>query len=159
MTIEDMSETGFEPLNHPGHLVRRLHQICVSIFLDSAAQYDLTHIQYAALHGIDHFPGIDQATLAKLIAIDRQTMSNVVTRLSQKGLIQKKMKDKRTNALYISGAGRALIDIMEQFADEIDERILAPLDRAERRTFMALLEKLVRENNERSRAPQSVVKS
>jgi len=145
----------FEAFDHPGHLVRRLHQICVSVFLEKSSEFGLTHIQYAALKAVEYAPGIDQARLGKLIAIDRQTTSNVVNRLSDKGLLERKKKDKRTNALYLTGPARALIKVMMGHAPEIDEIILKPLTAEERVVFMNLLSKLVNVNNDLSRAPQS----
>lgn len=142
-------------MNHPGHLVRRLHQICVAVFLDAAKDYNLTHVQFATLLAIERFPGIDQTRVAKLVALDRQTTSNVVTRLSQNGLIERKRKDKRTNALYITGAGRALIDVMQPRIGGIDEIILGPLSSEERDVLMLLLKKLVESNNDLSRAPHA----
>jgi DNA-binding MarR family transcriptional regulator len=149
------NKDGFAPLDHPGHLVRRLHQICVSVFLDKSSEYGLTHIQYAALLAVQFAPGIDQGRLGKLIAIDRQTTSNVVNRLSEKGLLERKQKDKRTNALFLTGAAKALIRVMQQHEAEIDETILKPLSTKERLAFMKLLTKLVSANNDLSRAPQS----
>jgi DNA-binding MarR family transcriptional regulator len=156
VTVEEPVTEGnavFEPMKHPGHLVRRLHQICVSVFLTKSREYDLTHLQYAALLAVKFAPGIDQAKLGGLIAIDRQTTSYVVSRLAEKGLLQRKQKNKRTNALYLTGPARALIRVMQQHEPEIDEMILKPLDEAERAIFMQLLLKLVNANNELSRAP------
>jgi DNA-binding MarR family transcriptional regulator len=149
--------SGFEPPEHPGYLVRRLHQICVSVFLDKASEYGLTHIQYAALQAVQFVPAIDQARLGRLIATDRQTTSNVVSRLTEKGLLQRKKKDKRTNALYLTGAAKALIRVMQPHVPEIDDTILKPLSATERTVFMRLLTKLVSANNDLSRAPQSAL--
>lgn len=146
-------EDAFEPMQHPGHLVRRLHQICVAVFLDAAKAYQLTPVQFATLLGIERFPGIDQTRVAKLVALDRQTTSNVVTRLEHNGLIERTRKDKRTNALYITGAGRALVEVMQARIGSVDDTILGPLDAQERATLMALLHKLVSRNNALSRAP------
>lgn len=142
-------------MNHPGHLARRLHQICVAVFLDAAKDYNLTHIQFATLLAIERFPGIDQTRVAKLVALDRQTASNVLTRLHQNGLIERRPKDKRTNALQITGAGRALIDVMQPRIQGIDDIILGPLSTGEREVLMVLLQKLVNSNNDLSRAPQA----
>lgn len=150
------TDTGFEPMNHPGHLVRRLHQICVAVFLDAAKDYNLTHVQFATLLAIERYPDIDQTRVGKLIALDRQTISSVVTRLSQNGLIERKRKDKRTNALQITGAARALIEVMQSRIEAVDETILGPLSAPERETLMVLLKKLVNSNNELSRAPHEV---
>lgn len=146
-------ETTFEPTNHPGHLVRRLHQICVAVFLDAAKDYDLTHVQFAALLAVERFPDIDQTSVAKLVALDRQTTSNVMTRLIAKGLIERRQKDKRTSALRITGAAKALIDVMQPRVQSIDDTILGPLSDAEREAFMLLLRKVVGSNNALSRAP------
>jgi len=149
----EATELHFEPMNHPGHLVRRLHQICVAVFLDAAKDYNITHVQYATLKAIERFPGVDQTRVGKLVALDRQTTSNVVTRLQQNGLIERTRKDKRTYALHITGPGRALIEVMQPRIAEIDEVILGPLSPDERQTLMSLLQKLVNSNNELSRAP------
>src|SRR6202047_2010989 len=73
----------------PGHLARRFQQIAVAIFHAEVeeAGHDLTPVQYAALTTIRTHPGIDQATLAGLIAYDRTTITGVVDRLGQKGLV------------------------------------------------------------------------
>ena len=73
--------------NMPGHLIRRLHQISVSVFTSQAAGagFDVTPVQFAALSTIEAYPAIDQAGLARLIAYDRVTIGGVVDRLVQKG--------------------------------------------------------------------------
>jgi|SRR5690606_24542150 len=156
-TSEFSDADQFEAMSHPGHLVRRLHQICVAVFLEAARDYNLTPVQYAALMALQRFPGIDQTRMGKLIALDRQTTSNVITRLVDKGLVDRRRKDKRTNALYLTVGGRALVDAMRPRLRATDEIILQPLSGSERETFMRLLKKLVGDNNELSRAPQMPV--
>lgn len=70
----------------PGHLARRFQQIAVAVFLAEVedAGFDLTPVQYAALATIKANPGLDQVTLAGLIAYDRTTITGVVDRLVQK---------------------------------------------------------------------------
>ena len=140
-------------LYRPGPLVRRLHQIAVSVFLTHAKDFDLTPIQYGSLQLVETFPGIHQAGLGNLLALDRQTVSNVVQRLCDKGLIDRRERNARTSALYTTGAARALIQVMRERLAIVDEIILGPLDAEERETFMRLLQKLVESNNELSRAP------
>lgn len=147
------ADAPFDPIAHPGYLVRRLHQICVSVFLDTAKDYNLTHIQFATLVAVLHFPGIDQRRLGKLIALDRQSTSNVITRLAQRRLIVRKRKDKRTNSLHLTGSAEKLLEAMRPRIKTIDDTILTPLTAKERQTFMELLTKLVSHNNELSRAP------
>src|SRR6266481_6312170 len=90
----------------PGHLARRFQQIAVAVFHAAVeeAGYDLTPVQYAALTSIRTHPGIDQATLAGLIAYDRTTITGVVDRLVQKGLAvrQASSRDRRARELQIT---------------------------------------------------------
>ncbi|MGY3292140.1 hypothetical protein ACVWWP_005207 [Bradyrhizobium sp. LM3.6] len=64
----------------PGHLARRFQQIAVAVFLAEVgdAGFDLTPVQYAALATIKANPGLDQVTLAGLIAYDRTTITGVI---------------------------------------------------------------------------------
>lgn len=151
LDIGDVS--GLKLLYRPGPLVRRLHQIAVSVFLTHAREFDMTPIQYGSLQLVDRYPGIHQAGLGKLLALDRQTVSNVVQRLCDKGLLDRREKNARTSALYTTGAARALIQVMQERLSVVDEIILGPLSPEERDTFMQLLLKLVEDNNELSRAP------
>src|SRR5690554_2386192 len=67
----------------PGHLIRRLQQAAVGLFLDETAKsgIEITPVQYGALKSVQMLPGIDQATLARAIAQDRATIGGVIDRL------------------------------------------------------------------------------
>src|SRR5260370_34658875 len=95
----------------PGHLIRRLQQICFALFLNEAKAFDVTPVQYAALVAINDHPGIDQTALCNMIAFDRSTIGGVVGRLQRKKLINRinGAHDRRTKSLYITPAGRRLL--------------------------------------------------
>ena len=141
-------------VEHPGYWIRRLHQISVSIFLASAKEFGLTPVQYASLQAVSRNSGINQSDLGKLIALDRQTISNVVQRLCAKNLLERREKNGRTSALFITGPTRALLHVMEVRLSNVDVKVVAPLTKVERKAFMALMIKLVEGNNELSRAPR-----
>lgn len=140
---------------HPGHLIRRAQQIAVSIFTDQCRSHGATPVQYAILNMVKMHPGIDQISLANLVALDRSNTGDVVARLEEKGLLHRSSgaTDRRTKRLNLTEAGWALVDAMIPDVEEAQERILAPLSEDERKTFMALLDKLVDINNALSRAP------
>ncbi|WP_292685703.1 MarR family transcriptional regulator [Novosphingobium sp.] len=71
----------------PGHLIRRLQQQSTQVFAARMreAGFDITPVQFAAMDALAARPGIDQATLAQLIAYDRATIGGVVDRLEGKG--------------------------------------------------------------------------
>jgi DNA-binding MarR family transcriptional regulator len=146
-------ERRLEIFEKPGHLIRRLHQISNSVFIEQAKAYDLTPAQFASLLAVEFTPGIDQASLGRTVALDRTTVSVVVGRLVAKGLIERKRGSGRKVALALTGTARAMIEVMRPRIECVDDILLAPLNAAERDIFMRLLFKLVDVNNELSRAP------
>ncbi|HEX7007329.1 MAG TPA: MarR family transcriptional regulator [Alphaproteobacteria bacterium] len=139
----------------PGHLMRRAQQIAVSIFTEECKEFGLTPVQYALLCAVRDNPGIDQITLASLVALDRSNTGDVIARLQERGLFQREpgRLDRRTKTLRITPAAADLLARMEEAVQESQRRILAPLTEAEQRVFMELLTKLVNVNNPLSRAP------
>jgi MarR family transcriptional regulator, lower aerobic nicotinate degradation pathway regulator len=145
----------FHLYDAPGHLVRRLHQIAVSIFLEQARGFRITPVQYSALSAIRAFPGIDQRSLARVIAFDRSTIGSVVERLERRGLITRDTDraDRRYKALDVTPRGAQLLRDMEPRAQAVGEKLLAPLSERDRKTFMRVVAKTVDVNNALSRAP------
>lgn len=141
----------------PGHLIRRLNQVSVSLFHDECARagYDLTPVQYAALKAVERHPGIDQATLAGVIAYDRTTIGGVVGRLEDKGLIRRdpSPEDRRLRLLTLEPAGAAVIADLDPLVWRTQDLMLSGLDEDERATFLRLLDKAAEAGNDFSRAP------
>jgi len=141
----------------PGHLIRRLHQISVSVFVSQAASagFDLTPVQFAALSAVEAYPAIDQAGLAGLIAYDRVTIGGVVDRLVQKGYVDRQVspRDRRARELCITKQGAAVLRAIAPIVSEVQGEILRGLSAADRKSFIALLRKATAAANEMSRAP------
>lgn len=154
-----MPETESQLLNlyeHPGHLLRRAQQISVSIFYDEMGD-ELTPVQYAMLRNLENHAGIDQVSLSAISGIDTSTGATVCARLEEKGLLERRVipTNRRQRALTITSAGERLLSDLIPAAQRLRRRLLAPLTNAEQLQFMALLSKLVQENNEQSRAPMT----
>ena len=139
----------------PGHLIRRCHQISSSIFSDEMGELGLTPIQYASLLAIKDQPDIDQRSLSKIIAIDRSTVGTVLQTLEKKSLIERSIpkENQRIKTARISPKADELLEKTSDAIAEVQRRLLEPLSSAEQLIFLGLLQKLVIENNEKSRAP------
>ena len=139
----------------PGHLIRRLQQISVSIFMEECAAFDVTPVQYASLVAIREYPGIDATRLSSVIAFDRSTLGSVIERLEAKKWIARvnSRDDKRVKLLQITKAGEKTLRQVEPSVQRCQARILAPIAPSGRRQFMTLLNQLVERNNDISRAP------
>src|SRR6516162_464967 len=129
----------------PGHLARRFQQIAVAVFLSEVqeAGYDLTPVQYAALAAIGANPGIDQVTLAGLIAYDRTTITGVVDRLVQKGLALRRAssRDRRARELLITDEGKKTLRGITPAVDAAQRKMLDGLTAREGDELMRLLRK------------------
>lgn len=141
----------------PGHLVRRLNQASVSIFMDETTKkgFDLTPVQYAALSAIDATPGLDQATVANHIAYDRVTIGGVVDRLVQKELVRRETnpKDRRARNLFLTEKGAETLAEIRPVVRESQTILLEGLTDGERQELVRLLRKASDAVNDRSRAP------
>lgn len=139
----------------PGHLVRRCHQIAVALFLERCAAFDLTPMQYAILRAADAEPGLDQISLAGLVALDRSNAARLCAMLEKRGLLRRARDrtDRRALRLSTTAQGKALLARAEAAVEDVQEALLAPLTIAERAAFIAALEKITEAHNEASRAP------
>jgi DNA-binding MarR family transcriptional regulator len=141
----------------PGHLARRFQQIAVAVFLAEVeeAGFDLTPVQYAALAAIKMNPGIDQVTLAGLIAYDRTTITGVVDRLVQKGLLVRhpSPRDRRARELQVTEAGKRTLRAITPAVEAAQRLMLRGLTEKEGAELMRLLRKAIAAGNELSRAP------
>ena len=141
----------------PGHLARRFQQIAVAVFLAEVTEagFDLTPVQYAALAAIKANPGLDQVTLAGLIAYDRTTITGVVDRLVQKGLVERRAsrRDRRARELEITDEGRRTLRKITPVVESAQRIMLRGLNAREGEELMRLLRKAIAAGNELSRAP------
>ncbi|WP_269584262.1 MarR family winged helix-turn-helix transcriptional regulator [Roseibium sp. Sym1] len=141
----------------PGHLIRRMQQIAVAVFHAEVEEtgIDITPVQYAALVRVAGNPGIDQVTLAGLIAYDRTTIAGVVDRLVQKGFLTREVsaKDRRAKVLHLTGAGEHALNVLTPAVKKAQSVMLRGLDDTEAGEFMRLLRKAMEAVNDLSRAP------
>src|SRR5215472_15406053 len=140
--------------DQPGHLIRRAHQISVSMFYTTIG-YDVTPIQYAVLRILQDHPGIDQVTLARYCALDTSTAADLAVRLEERGLVKRMMpmKSKRFRLLHLTSEGAALLKKLVPSVYMMNRRLVQPLTKEEQKIFLRLLRKFVHLNNEKSRAP------
>jgi DNA-binding MarR family transcriptional regulator len=142
----------FEFHSEPGHLIRRLHQIATSLFLEQSRALGVTPVQYAALNAISRHPDHEQREIARLIAIDRTTINIVTRKMEERGWVKRKPLGRAVN-LVLTGEGERILTEVDRLTAGHGDQLLAPLSRKERKLFVLLLERLVDDNNLLSRVP------
>jgi len=135
------------PLNPgalPGLLGYRLRLAQQAVFRDFAASVQgLSPGRVGLLITIDANPGITQSRLAEAAERDRSTMVGVLDQLQARGLIQRRRgSDRRTNSLWLTRNGRALLGRALRAIARHERRISARLSAAERRQLLELLGKI-----------------
>jgi DNA-binding MarR family transcriptional regulator len=152
MHCQDSQAAEIDLNDQPGHLIRRAHQIAVSVFYETLGR-DVTPVQYAVMRTLQDKPGIDQVTLAQQVALDTSSTADIAVRLEGKGWITRKMLARGQRELRLTPEGEELLARMVPGMQEMQNALLGMLTAQERQDFMQLLSKFVTVNNDRSRAP------
>ena len=138
-----------------GFLIRRLHQIHVALFVQEAAQLDITTIQFTALSVLYQRGEIDQSELAMQVGMDRTNVSDVVRRLLERGYMTVRINPEhgRRRLIRLTAQGMAFLKKADRCAQRAQERTVAALSGPDRKVFAALLQHLVQEQNSLGRSP------
>lgn len=125
-----------------------------------ARQFGQTRAQWAVLVKLERHEGLKQSDLAEYLDIQPITLTRLVDRLCDNGLIERRPdpNDRRAKRLYLTPAARPLLDRISAQIEEIAETVLAGVDAAAVDALLGQLG-LARENLRQAiadRAPQEV---
>lgn len=139
----------------PGFLLRRAHQISVSLFMQAAVEHNVTTTQYGVLVVLRYFEGLDQIGVARRVGLDRSTAGLVIKKLEDNGLVVRidDPKDKRRKIIVLTARGERTLEMLAKPAAQAQEAALAPFSPAEAEQFIHLLDKFVGHFNGITRAP------
>jgi len=139
----------------PGFLIRRAHQIAVSIFMEETGELGITNRQYGILLLLKQQPGLDQISVAKLLGLDRSTTGMVLTKLEQDGLVTRYVgdHDRRRLRLKLTRAGERMLARLAEPARRAQARVLSAFTAKERDEFLRLLDKFNMAFNDSTRVP------
>lgn len=138
-------------MSHPGHLLRRAVQV-MNLLWDEEVSHNITSPQFAALNALYCEPNLDQRTLGQRISLDRSTMAEVVSRLSDRGLIRtgRDPRDGRRKTIALTTRGLHAVQHLIPRTHAMTERLVGALNERERSDLLRMLTRVVTAN-ERSR--------
>jgi len=142
-------------LVRPGFLIRRLHQLHGSLFLEETRDFSITPVQYSLMTALAERGELDQNSLALEIGLERTSVAEVVPRLQERGLLERRpsRSDGRVKLVRLTRKGRNLLRRMAPAAQRAHERTIDRLPAAERDTFLLHLITLVEANNDVGSVP------
>lgn len=129
----------------PGFLLRRAHQISVSVFEGACSELALTPGQFAVLTVLQVDSSLDQSSVARAIGLDKVTVSLLLRGLELRGLVDRRVAtgNRRKRSLSLTEAGHEILRLSHAPAEAAYETLMAPFDAKQRQQFTALLRQLV----------------
>jgi DNA-binding MarR family transcriptional regulator len=149
----DLEETESLPVlasfRVPGHLARRFHQICLGVNAEILDGEDITPIQWAVMAAILEEPGTGQKHIAKRVGVDPVALGQMIDALEEKDLVRRQADpgDRRGRQLFLTERGTELRHRLRPSMREAQERVLAPLTKAERTALLDMLARVIEAND------------
>ncbi|MEV1019448.1 MarR family winged helix-turn-helix transcriptional regulator [Streptomyces sp. NPDC050264] len=115
-----------------------------SLVADALAEQGLRMWHHVVLSAVADMEPVAQADLVRSVQLDPKDMVGVLNDLQGAGLVERTPdpKDRRKNAVTITGEGTRLVRTCARAARDANEALLAPLSAAERALFLDLLRRV-----------------
>jgi MarR family transcriptional regulator for hemolysin len=93
-------------------------------------QFGISRAQWTVLVRLDRFEGLKQSELAEVLELQPISLTRLLDRLAENGLIERRPdpKDRRANRLYLTPAARPLLDKLAKLSIEIMDQVLDGFD-------------------------------
>jgi DNA-binding MarR family transcriptional regulator len=112
-----------------------------------ARRFGLTKAQWSVLAKLERTEGLKQTEIADLLEIQPITLTRLIDKLCDLGLIERRSddSDRRVNRLYLTEAARPLMLKLAELRNELTQTALAGLNPADTNLLVAQLE-IVKDN-------------
>jgi MarR family transcriptional regulator for hemolysin len=106
-----------------------------------AAAFGITRAQWAVMARLDRQEGLKQSELAEMLDLQPITLTRLLDRLGDSGLIERRPDphDRRANRLFLTPAARPLLERLGGLAEELMATALAGIDRPTVKLMLANL--------------------
>jgi len=96
-----------------------------------AGQFGITRAQWAVLARLDRFEGLKQSELAEMLDLQPITLTRLLDRLCNSGLIERRSdpSDRRAKRLFLTPAARPLLERLADLGEEMMATALAGVSR------------------------------
>jgi DNA-binding MarR family transcriptional regulator len=124
-----------------GYLLRRAQLAVFQDFFKTFSKVNVRPAQFSVLVVIDRNPGLKQTQIADALGIKRTNFVSLVDGLERRGLAERRTADhdRRSSALYLTDAGKALVRRLRRMVEVHDRRVSARIGEDGHRQLLALL--------------------
>ncbi len=122
-----------QPLRELAFMINDVGRLLRTYADQKVAQFGMTRAQWAVLARIDRNQGLKQTDLAELLDLQPITLTRLLDRLCDGGLIERRpdAEDRRAKRLYLTPAARPLLDRLYDLGEELMANALAGLEASE----------------------------
>lgn len=127
------------------HLLHRGSQVAEDHVSRAFVGAGLTPRQFTVLISVAKDPNASQTELVRATGVDRSTLADIVRRLVEAGLLQRRRtrEDARAYAVRLTPKAIELIEQLSAKAAHAEQSLLGALSEEDRSHFLALLRKLI----------------
>jgi|PersoiStandDraft_1058852.scaffolds.fasta_scaffold04036_2 DNA-binding MarR family transcriptional regulator len=128
-----------------GYQLRQAQLAIFGDFQETIGAHAITPGLFGVLVVIDANPGLKQTTLARAIHLDRSTVVSVIDKLEARKLVARRHADgdRRSNALWLTSDGKALLGKLTGLVRAHEERLVAGFSQADRARLARLLQRIL----------------
>jgi MarR family transcriptional regulator for hemolysin len=121
-----------------------------------AGQFGVTRAQWAVLVRLDRFEGLKQSELAEMLDLQPITLTRLLDRLCNNGLIERRSdpNDRRAKRLFLTTAARPLLERLGELGEDMMTTTLNGVSRESVEQIVAQLA-IVKENLRQAIAQRS----
>ncbi|MDB5070283.1 MAG: MarR family transcriptional regulator [Candidatus Eremiobacteraeota bacterium] len=142
--LESATDAGaLGPLHaYVGYVLRRAQIAVFQDFIRTLAGVDLRPAQFSVLTLIDANPGIVQSRACSALGIQKANFVPMLQELEKRGLTRRVPVDGRSNGVFLTAKGRALLKRARSLHDRHHARITKLIGEPEQRRLIATLDRL-----------------
>lgn len=110
-------------------------------------EFGVTYAQWVVLARLDRFEGLKQSELAEMLDLQPITLTRLVDRLCDSGMIERRAdpNDRRAKRLFLTSASRPLLERLGALGEDLMATALAGVDRDQIEKMVAQLA-IIKEN-------------
>ncbi|HKB84291.1 MAG TPA: MarR family transcriptional regulator [Burkholderiales bacterium] len=126
-----------------GYQLRLAQRAIFADFADTVGASGISPGLFGILVVIGENPGLTQQALADAAHLDRSSVVTVIDKLEDRGLVERRAADRRSNGLFLAAKGSALLRGLKRKVARHERRVVENLSARERAQLVALLQRIL----------------
>jgi DNA-binding MarR family transcriptional regulator len=126
-----------------GYQLRLAQRAIFADFAETVGEIGISPGLFGILVVIGENPGLTQQALANAAHLDRSTVVTVIDKLEDRGLVERRAADRRSNGLFLANKGATLLRALNRKVARHERRVVENLSLRERAQLVALLQRIL----------------